>query len=153
MRWSYLLILLLALPFAAHGELLPDGGLTAPEVAAALKHAGYPADVTADKSGTPSIHSSTGKELFEVRFFQCGAQLRCTSIQLTAQYRHKLVSSVTIAAWNRERRFARAFQDIRGVAWVAMDVEASHGITTEALAANIDRWIAVMNGFDAFVGR
>ena len=151
MRLIYALIVLLTLPFTARGDALPNGGVTAPEVASSLRHAGYPADVTADRAGTPLIRSSTGKVLFNLYFYQCGAELRCASIQFTAEYRRKGVPLATIAAWNREKRFGRAFQDRNGVSWVAMDVETSHGMTTEALDANISRWITVLNGFESFL--
>ena len=151
MRWMYALIVMFALPLAAQGKDLPDGGVTAPEVAAALKEAGYPADILADHGGDPLIRSSTGKVLFNVSFYECGTTLRCASVQFTAQHRRKGVSAATIAAWNRERRFGRAFQDRNGVSWVSMDVETSHGITTEALKANISRWITVLSTFEAFV--
>jgi hypothetical protein len=153
MRWICALLVLLVLPLAAHGEALPDGGVTAAEVAAALKGAGYPADATSDQSGEPFIRSSTGKTLFIVHFFECGAELRCGSVQFTASFRRKFATQATIGAWNRERRFGRAFLDSRGVAWLAMDVEASHGMTTEALQADVARWIAVLNSFETFVAR
>jgi hypothetical protein len=37
------------------------------------------------------------------------------------------------------------------MSWVSMDVETSHGITTEALGANIGRWITVLNAFEIFL--
>ncbi|HEX3990646.1 MAG TPA: YbjN domain-containing protein [Acetobacteraceae bacterium] len=151
MRWICALIVGLALPLAAQGETLPDGGVTGPEVASVLRHAGYPSDPINDRAGTPVIHSSTGKVLFNVNFYQCNAELRCASIQFIAEYRHKGVAPAVIAAWNREKHFGRAWQDRYGNSWVAMDVETSHGMTTEALAANISRWITVLNGFGAFL--
>jgi len=150
MRWICTLIAMLVLPLTAQGGGLPDGGVTAPEVAAALKSAGYPADVTADRLGQPIIRSSTGKVLFIVYFFQCGPELRCASVEFTAPFRHKYATPAIIGAWNREKRFVRAYQDSHGVAWLAMDVETSHGMTTEALEANIVRWISVMSGFETF---
>lgn len=151
MRWMYALIVTLTLTMSAQGKELPDGGVTAPDVASALRDAGYPADVVADRSGDPLIRSSTGKTLFNVYFYECGTELRCASIQFTAPYRRKGVTPATIAAWNRERRFGRAFQDRNGVSWLSMDVDTSHGVTTEALEANINRWITVMNAFEIFV--
>lgn len=153
MRCVYALIVMVCLPWAAQGGLLPDGGVSAPEVAAALHTAGYPADTTAQVSGSPLVRSSTGKLMFFVHFFQCDAQLRCASIQFTAELHHKTVAPATIAAWNRERRFGRAFLDNRGTAWIAMDVDTSHGVTTEALAANIARWISVISSFETFADR
>jgi hypothetical protein len=151
MRWIYALLVAVALPLAARGEGLPDGGVTAPEVASALRQAGYPADQVADRAGAPLVHSSTGKTLFNVYLYQCSPQLRCASLQFIAEYRRKNVAPAIIAAWNREKHFGRAFQDKNGISWVAMDVETSHGMTTEALTANISRWIAVLNGFESFL--
>lgn len=152
MRLICTLVVMLALPPAAWADSLPDGGVTAPEVAAALKSAGYPADLTADGAGIPTIRGSTGKVLFFVHFFQCSPALRCASVQFTAPFRHNFVSTTTIGAWNRQGRFGRAFQDSHGIAWLAMDVETSR-MTTEALEANIRRWITVLAGFEAFVGK
>ena len=153
MRCVHVLIVMLALPLMAQGNPLPDGGVSGQEVAAALHTAGYPADITNERSGNPLIRSSNGKGLFFVHFFQCDAQLRCASIEFTAAVRHKSVSPMTVAAWNRERRFGRAFMDTHGTAWISMDVETSHGITTEALAANIARWTTVINAFEIFAER
>jgi hypothetical protein len=141
----------LALPLTAQGESLPNGGVTAPEVASALRHAGYPADSIADRAGAPLVRSSTGKVLFNVYFYQCGAELRCASIQFIAESRRKGVTPAILNAWNREKHFGRAFQDRSGISWVAMDVETSQGMTTEALAANVARWITVLNGFESFI--
>ena len=151
MRWICALIVTLAMPLAAQGEGLPDGGVTSPEVASALRHAGYPADPIADRTGSPLVHSSTGKVLFNVYLHQCGADLRCASIEFLAEHRRKVVAPGVIAAWNREKHFGRAFQDRNGISWVAMDVETSHGMTSEALTANISRWILVLNAFESFL--
>jgi hypothetical protein len=153
MRWIYVLVVLLAQPLAVQGEPLADEGMSAPEMAKALGQAGYPADLTADRAGYPLIRSSTGKVLFDVYFFQCGQKLRCTSIHFTAAFRHRTVPAATIAAWNRDHRFGRAFQDFRGVAWVSMDVKTSRGMTIEALHVDISRWITVINAFEVFAGR
>jgi hypothetical protein len=109
--------------------------------------------MTAERSGTPLIRSSTGKVLFFVNFFQCDAQLRCASIQFAATFRHKAIAAATIAAWNRDHRFGRAYLDNRDAVLIAMDVETSHGITTEALRANIERWMSVISAFETVVGR
>jgi Putative bacterial sensory transduction regulator len=153
MRSICALIVLLTLPLAARADSLPDGGVTAPDVAAALKSAGYPADVTADRSGQPYIRSSTGKVLFLVHFYQCGSELRCASVEFIAPFRHKYSTQAAIGAWNREKRFGRAFLDSHGAAWLAMDVETIHGMTTEALEADVKRWTNVMSEFEAFVAR
>ena len=151
MRWICALIVTLILPLVARAEILPDGGVTAPEVASALRKAGYPADPNADRAGAPLVHSSTGKILFNVYFYQCSSDLRCGSIQFLAEHRRRGVPPSLIATWNREQHFGRAFQDRNGLSWLAMDVETSRGMTTEALAANISRWITVLTGFESLL--
>jgi hypothetical protein len=151
MRWICAVIVTLILPLAARAESLPYGGVTAPEVASALRKAGYPADPNADRAGAPLVHSSTGKILFNVYFYQCGSDLRCASIQFLAEHRRRGVPPALIATWNREQHFGRAFQDRNGLSWLAMDVETSRGMTTEALAANISRWITVLTGFEGLL--
>jgi hypothetical protein len=146
MRWIHIVMLILPVA-AAQGGVLADGGVSAPEVADVLKQAGYPADVSAGRAGDPLIRSSTGKVVFTVYFFQCGPELRCASIAFSAAYRHRGATPAMIAAWNRDNRFGRAFLDGHGTAEVSMDVETSHGMTTEALGANLSRWIAVLNAF------
>jgi len=152
MRWIWL-VAMLSLPLAAHAGPLPDGGVSAPDLAAALKAAGYPADITNDRMVDPLIRSSTGKMVFEVNFFQCGKELRCTSFQFTAPLHRKAMTPSAIAIWNRDRRFGRAFLDFRGTPWISMDVEATHGMTTEALGANIERWVGVLSAFEVFAAR
>jgi Putative bacterial sensory transduction regulator len=159
MLWICIAVML-GLPLAAQGaevgaqtgEPLPDDGVSPPEVAKVLRDAGYPADITADRSGDPMIRSSTGKQLFVVYFYQCGARLRCTSLQFTAPFRHGKVSPASVAVWNRDHRFGRAFLDFRDVAWVSMDVETSRGVTTDALRADLNRWITVIAAFETFTG-
>jgi hypothetical protein len=151
MWWIWALIAMLALPLAAQAESLPDGGVTAPEVASALRHAGYPADPIANRVGAPLVRSSTGRILFDVSLNQCSTELRCASIQFIAEHRHRGVAPAIIAVWNREKHFGRAFQDRNGLSWIAMDVETSLGMTTEGLAANIGRWVTVLDGFESFL--
>jgi hypothetical protein len=131
---------------------LPDEGVSPPEVAKLLRDAGYPADVNADRSGDPTIRGSTGMQLFVVDFYQCGSRPRCASLQFTARFRHRTVSPASVAVWNRDHRFGRAYLDFRGVAGVPMDVETSRGVTTGALRADVSRWITVIGEFDTFTG-
>jgi hypothetical protein len=148
-----IIVLLVMLSVPAMAEPLPNGGVSATDVAAALRASGYPADITSDRFGDPMIRSSTGKEVFEVNFLQCGSQLRCAAIQFVAPFRHKVASAATVAAWNRGRRFGRAFLDGSGVSWVSMDVRTGRDMTTEALQASIRRWLMVVNAFEVFAGR
>jgi len=151
MRWIWL-VAMLGLPLAGHAGPLPDGGVSAPELAAALKTAGYPADITNDRMGDPMIRGSTGTVVFEVYFFQCGAELRCTSIQFTAPFRRKALTATTIAIWNRDHRFGARSGFPRHP--VDFDGCRSHAWDDDgALGANIQRWVGVLSAFEVFAAR
>ena len=130
-----------------------DGGVTAEEMAAALKNAGYPAEISKDRSGDPLIKSTSGTAKFGVFFYQCGGQLRCKSVQFSAGFSQKGVKAAKLADWNRNRRFGRAYQDNVADPWVEMDIDAARGLPAEVLESNVDRWIAVLSEFQRFITR
>jgi len=131
---------------------LPDGGVTAPEVARVLQSKGFQAEVTTDKRGEPLVQSSSGGAKFGVYFYECKGQ-RCSSIQFSSGFSGTGITAAKIAEWNRTKRFGRAYQDDEKDPWVEMDVDVEHGANTDALANDLDRWIAVMGEFMRYIGR
>ena len=132
---------------------LPDGGVTAPEVARVLQSKGFQAEVTTDKQGDPLVRSSSGGSKFGVYFYECKGQQRCPSIQFSAGFAGTGITAAKVAEWNHSNRFGRAYQDKDNDPWVEMDVDVEHGAHTEALANDLERWIAVMGAFMRYIGR
>jgi hypothetical protein len=135
---------------AAFAEPLPDGGATAPEIAGVMKGQDFPVETTKDKDGNPLLRSSAQGYGFSVYFYGC-KETRCDSIQFSAAFNSKDVKPEKIAEWNRTRRFGRAWLDDDAAPWVEMDVDLEHGATTEAVAADLERWVSVLTGFNSFV--
>ncbi len=132
---------------------LPDGGVTADEVAARMRAIGMPVEMASDKDGDPLIRSSLDEAKTSVWFYECNAKRRCHSIQFAAGWSGVGTSASQIAEWNRTKRFGRAYLDRQGDPWVEMDVDLEHGATTEALANNITRWQLAMRTFKTYIGR
>lgn len=128
-------------------------GVTAEDVAAALKNAGYPAEIAKDRSGGPLIKSTSGTAKFGVFFYQCGGQSRCKSVQFSAGFSQRGIKAAKLADWNRNRRFGRAWQDNTADPWVEMDIDATRGLPSDVLEANVDRWISVLGEFQKFITR
>ena len=137
----------LALPAVAGP--LPDGGVTAQEVAGVMRARKMAVSVTTDKDGDPLINSTVGGTKFGVYFYQCKGP-RCGSIQFSAGFEG--AENITVSKvmdWNRTKRFGRAYID-KGTLYVEMDMDVEHGTNTEALANNFDRWDAVVEQFPKF---
>ena len=133
---------------AAAGPL-PDGGVTADEIAGVMRALKMAVEQTKDRQGDPLILSNAGGRKFGVYFYQCQAA-RCGSIQFSAGFEGAAgVPMVKIQDWNRTKRFGRAYTD-GGTLYVEMDMDVERGATTEALANNFERWVAVVEQFPKF---
>ena len=133
---------------------LPDGGATAAEVAGVLQDKGYRAEITTDSAGDPLIDSAADGTKFSVYFYGCeGEEPRCNAIQFMAAFDlEEGLSLEQINLWNREHRFGRGYLDDENDPFVEMDLDVEYGFTTEALANNLDTWVAVLPGFKEFIG-
>lgn len=133
---------------AAAGPL-PDGGVTAAEVAGVMRALQLQVDQRTDKEGDPLINSTVSGRRFGVFFYQCRAQ-RCGSIQFSAGFEGASnVPAARVMEWNRTKRFGRAYLE-SGTLFVEMDMDVERGATTEALANNFERWAAVVDQFPKF---
>jgi hypothetical protein len=132
---------------------LPDGGVTAAEIARILQSKGFQAEIGTDKQGDPLVRSTSGGAKFGVYFYECHDQPRCESIQFSAGFTKTGVGADKVAEWNRTKRFGRAYMDSEADPWVEMDVDVEHGATTEAIANDLDRWVHVMGEFMRYIGR
>lgn len=137
---------------AARAAALPDGGITAGEMADVMHAKNLPVELTSDRDGDPLIHTQADGVKFHVYFYECTAQKRCQSIQFYAGWTTKGLTTARMNEWNRTKRFGRAYLDRVSEPCVEMDVDLQHGATTQAVANDIDRWMLVMKTFRSFVG-
>ena len=132
---------------SAWAGLLPDGGLTAQDVASVLQADGLAVNIDKDRDGDPRVTTTYEGAKFSVYFYNCRGTPRCESIQFTAGFSGTGMTPARVADWNRTKRFGRVYLDRDNDPWVEMDIEVTHGVTTEALASNLNRWKLVLRTF------
>jgi len=137
----------------ACAALLPDGGVTAQDVARVLQAKGFQAEITTDKQGDPLVRSNSGGAKFAVYFYECGGKARCTSIQFSAGFSGTGLTPDKVADWNRTKRFGRVYLDKDRDPWIEMDVDLERGATTEAIVNELERRTSVMGSFMRYIGR
>lgn len=142
---------LLAAAGAAQARVLPPGGVTADEVAAALREGGFKAELGKDDGGDPMITSALDGSSFKVLFYDCKSG-RCAAIQFTAGFDlDKGTSLSKVNMWNREYRFGRAWLDDEMDPYIQYDVDFEIGATTEAIGNVIQRWESLVPDFKKYV--
>jgi hypothetical protein len=153
MRWIYAAAVLVASQTAALSAILPDGGVTAQDIARVLQTKGYQTEITTDKDGDPLIRSTSEGVKFSVYFYECKGSPRCKSFQFVSGFSSTNITVSRVADWNRTKRFGKVYLDQQSDPWVEMDVDVEHGATTEALANDLDRWILTLGTFRKYIDR
>ena len=137
----------------AYASPLPNGGVTADEIAAVLKTKGLVAEIGKDSEGDPVITTSVDEVNFWIYFYGCKAG-RCTSIQFSKGYDlDKGLSFEQANEWNYEFRFGKMSMDNEKDPYVKMDLNVEKGATTELIDDNLDLWFAVLYACGEFLDK
>jgi hypothetical protein len=142
---------LFALPASAKD--LPEGGMTAKEVAAWLQDQGYSAQVKPDPTtpGDEIVSSTIEGVNYDIYMYIC-KEGRCGSIQYAAGWtKPEGMSSSKINDWDKNKRYLRAYMDDKGNAWGEMDVDLTPGGTYEYLNGTLDRWKSIVTEYKNFI--
>jgi hypothetical protein len=115
-------------------------------VAAAVKEAGYKAELKTNSKGEPFIASSTNGSEFTVEFYGCKEKINCGSFQFYAWYRKDPFYTIALTnEWNAKKRFLKLAIDGDGDLAQYMDFSAVGRYDQEAFADMLD-WYTVMDG-------
>jgi hypothetical protein len=137
---------------------LPKGGLTADETAAWLSSRGLTAEVLPDPTryGNQIVRSSADGVNFQIYYYGCvgrSPKVRCESIQYSAEWaRSEWASTDRVNAWDRERRFLRAYLGPNGTVWAEFDFDVSPEVSYAALDRSLQRWRAEALEFRRYMG-
>lgn len=149
--------LVLAMPAtapAAAGYLTP-GGMTGTELADWLRQHGYPAQVKPDPTtpGDQIISSSVDGVNFDIYLYNCvgqGDARRCATIQYTAGWTGSKATVDKVNAWDRDKRYIRAYLNENGDLFGQYDLDISPGGTTEGLDFSLERWHEAIGIFKTY---
>lgn len=114
-------------------------------VAAAVREAGYKAELKTDKDGEPLITSAANGSTFTIYFYGCTKGKDCGSLQFFSWYKADAIfTPAFINEWNATKRWIKIAIDKDGDLSMYMDV-TSVGKTTYANFADAFDWYTVMD--------
>jgi len=119
------------------------------QVAAMLRKEGYQAKVDPKKEGEdPVITSSASGSTFGLYFYNCEAGKNCQSVQFYAGFQEPKMDLAGVNAWNRDKRFGRAYLDKDGDVAIEMDLNIEPGgIPRELFVDSLDIWSRLVGEF------
>jgi hypothetical protein len=123
-------------------------------VVEALRGGGYAATLGTDKVGDPMVTSGVGGTTFQVFFYNCTDHRECATVTFHSGYDlNNTVSLEQINAWNRGKRFGRAYLDAENDPILEMDVDLDDGGVSPLLFIdNIEFWASVLGDFERHIG-
>lgn len=147
--------------FTAHAVSAQQSAtsLTVDTVAGAFQSAGIGSETGIDDYGDPYLNLQTGGALptdfGNVYFFDCDGAGSCDSMLMVAGYRPQRdpVYLDVINSWNVERRWVRAYIDSENYVVVDMDVSGYGGISADAVATQVNRFVSSIADFTRFIQR
>jgi hypothetical protein len=136
----------------SRAEPVPEGGVTADQVAAVLRDKGYAAQISKDSTGDPQIRSGAEGVSFTIYFYGCQQGPRCASIEFSSAYHVEAgMKLADVNGWNLKNRYGRSYIDSVNDPHMEMDLSLEHGGTTEAIGAAIETWDSVLASFQHMV--
>lgn len=137
---------------AAEAAALPNGGLTAREVADWLKEKGFKASISEASNGDEYVVSAAEGVNFVIDMYDCKGA-RCASMQYRAGFDGDDNYTVRqMNDWNHNKRWGKADVDDEGDCSIRMDINLSPGGTYEQFADNFAIWTMTLTGFKAHIG-
>jgi hypothetical protein len=112
------------------------------------------AELTNDGMGDPLIEGHIEGKEYALYFYDCKANRDCKSLMFLATREAEGLSdetlAQTVAEWNREQRFGKAYIDEDDRAAVEMNVNLHGGVTRDNLTDTIDWWRLVLAEFSDY---
>ena len=78
--------------------------------------------------------------------------MRCTSIQFAVGFSIKTVSITTINAWDRDKRYGRAYISSEGYPFMEVDIDVSSGASVAQIRAYLTHLESLLPDFRAAIG-
>lgn len=124
---------------------------TEAQITSLLQAKGLQAQVTKTEQGGIEIKSAASGAQFFVSLLNCdeGTAKNCKTIQLFAGWSTKEKRTLEqVNAWNKSKRFARAYLDDTQDPWLEMDVNLDFGgVAKTNLADSVDVWLSLLAQF------
>ena len=102
--------------------------------------------------GNPTISGRIDGVSYQVFFMNCTDGANCEDINFYAGFLDLKPTLDVINAWNRDKRFGKAYLDSDLDAVIEWDVNLEHGVTRENLDAAVGIWQLILDQYTTYIG-
>jgi hypothetical protein len=142
--------LALGLAGAAAAQDIVDGSMV-DEILNIAKGYGS-ASLGTQQNGDPKISGRVEGIPYQVYFYNCTDNANCEDINFYAGFLDNKPDLETINAWNRDKRFGKAYLDSDLDAVIEWDVNLEYGLTRENMDAAFALWWLLLDQYTTYIG-
>jgi len=110
------------------------------------------ATLEAQSSGDPQISGKIEGVTYQVFFMNCTENKDCEDLNFYAGFLDNKQTLEVINAWNRDKRFGKAYLDADLDAVIEFDLNLEHGVTRENLDAAFALWGLILDQYTTYIG-
>lgn len=103
-------------------------------------------------NGDPKISGKVEGVTYQVFFMNCTDNANCEDLNFYAGFLDNKQTLEVINAWNRDKRFGKAYLDSDLDAVIEFDLNLEHGVTQENLDAAFNLWTLILDQYTTYIG-
>jgi hypothetical protein len=103
-------------------------------------------------SGDPKISGKIEGVTYQVYFMNCTNNTDCEDLNFYAGFLDNKQTLEVINAWNRDKRFGKAYLDSDLDAVVEFDLNLVKGVTRDNLDAAFSLWSLILDQYTTYIG-
>lgn len=135
---------------AAQAQTLVDG--SQPEEILNVARGYGSATMETQSNGDPKITGKIEGVTYQVYFMNCTDNKNCEDLNFYAGFLDNKQTLEAINAWNRDKRFGKAYLDSDLDAVIEFDVNLEHGVSQKNLDAAFALWSLVLGQYTTYIG-
>ena len=142
--------LALGLAGPAAAQTIVDGS-TIDEILNLAKGYGS-ATLGSQSNGDPKISGRIDGIPYQLYFMNCTDNANCEDVNFYSGFLDNKPDLETINAWNRDKRFGKAYLDSDLDAVIEWDVNLEYGLTSENMDAAFSLWWLILDQYTTYIG-
>jgi hypothetical protein len=135
---------------AAEAQTIVDG--SNPDEIVNIARGYGSANLETQNSGDPKLTGRIDGVTYQVFFMNCTDNTNCEDLNFYAGFLDNKQTLDVINAWNRDKRFGKAYLDSDLDAVIEFDVNLEHGVTRENLDAAFGLWALILDQYTTYIG-
>jgi hypothetical protein len=110
------------------------------------------ASIESQSNGDPKISGKIEGVTYQVFFMNCTDNTNCEDLNFYAGFLDNKQTLEVINAWNRDKRFGKAYLDSDLDAVIEFDVNLEHGVSRDNLDAAFSLWSLILDQYTTYIG-